>query len=111
MIAIGEKFQITGKELKSLLASTKVSYNSAKGLDQDTLHGILNEGSQTDDEKVLARARMVSSDVAVTHTASGDPIERNTTTPLATCRIYTTNAPNLNYDPLSNDIGKLINSS
>ena len=100
-IKLGQHFQLTGKELKELLASTTVSHDPYMGLSAAKLAEILTGGSKTENDHILARYRMVGSDVVFTHTPRR-PIPRKIGEPLPKCRIYTGNAVNLSDDPNAN---------
>ncbi len=94
VIKIGA-FAITGKELKELHQSTRVTYDADK-LDADTLHIILNRGSQNAEQGDLARYRQVSSDIVMVCKADGSPLRRGED--LFKFRLYTKSAPNLAYN-------------
>jgi hypothetical protein len=103
-------FQLTGKELKSLVNSTRVSYNSGNGLSDGQLCTMLSKGSKTDEERILARDRCVSSDVAMICTPNGEAISRSASQSLPVFRLYTMSAPNLSYHCLEQDTQTFFDS-
>lgn len=97
-ILFGEKFILTGKELKELNQSLCVAYDSSQGLTAESLRSILTKGSQNPEEETLARSRMISSDIVMVCQSDGIPLVRDRSQPLVKFRLYTTNAPNLQYN-------------
>lgn len=96
-------FILTGKEIKELLQSTRVSYDSEK-LDPKMLFTILNKGAQDEEQENASRYRLVSSDIVLAYTAKGEPLLRDKN--LYKFRLYTKSAPNINYN--NNDIKNFI---
>lgn len=89
-------FYLTGKEIKNLASSLRVSYDPSI-LSSHQLSNILVKGANSPQEEAMARGRMVSSLVASVCDSKGNPISRNNDLPLY--RVYTSNAPNLAYSP------------
>jgi hypothetical protein len=98
-----QEVEITGKELKQLLLSTTVSYIPQAGLTLAQLKSMLSHGSDTDEQRVLARSRCVSSLVTMLCSPDGKPIQRKTNEKLPLFRMYTLNFPNLRYNVIEAD--------
>jgi hypothetical protein len=97
-------FYLTGREIKDLVSSLRVSYDSSI-LDSYELNHILIHGSSSILDHSKARGRMVSSLVVSVCDSKGEPLSRGNI--LFPYRVYTSNAPNLAYN--DNDRKQFLN--
>lgn len=98
-----QNVEITGKELKRQLLSTKVSYIPQAGLTLEQLKTMLTKGSGNDEQRVLARSRCISSLVTMLCSPDGEPIQRKIDEKLPEFHMYTLNLPNLRYEVIEAD--------
>jgi len=88
-------FYLTGREIKDLASSLRVSYDPSI-VSSYELCDILANGSESCDGRKQARGRMVSSLVVSICDSRGSPISRKEE--LSPYRVYTSNAPNVAYN-------------